>query len=488
MAHFIQMVKFTTEQLQAVMNKRNNIRNISIIAHIDHGKSTLTDSLIARAGLISTETAGNTRWTHLREDEKKRGITIKSTGVSLHYVMPQDEIPEDSDGNEFLVNLIDSPGHIDFSAEVTAALRVTDGAVVVVDCIEGVCVQTETVLRQALAERIKPVVIVNKIDRCILELDSDPEQIYQTFSKSIDNVNVVIATYTNPEGPMGNIEVSPTTGTVCFGSGLYGFGFTLAKFAKIYSSRFGIAIHTLVSEFWGARYWDATSKRFLHREINDAGQPLQRTFCQFILQPIVQLSRAIMNEEKVKYCEMLKRLNIKLKEKDEDLKGKELLSVILKRWLPAGEALLEMIVLHLPSPIVAQSYRVDTLYTGSLDDEYANAIRQCNHAGPLMFYVSKMVPATERGRFYAFGRIFSGTVLNGQRVWVMGQNYVPGSTNDLHYTVIPQTILMMGRKVENIDHCPCGNIVAVIGVDQYLVKSGTITTSETTFPIKAMKF
>jgi len=226
-----------------VMHDQNNVRNISVIAHVDHGKSTLSDSLVARAGLISEEEAGNKRILDVGKNEKERGITIKSTSVSLYY--EREEIFEDEKEKEaikkipHLINLIDSPGHVDFSSEVTAALRVTDGALVVVDCVEGVCVQTETVLRQAIYERVRPVLWLNKLDRVFMELQLNVEECYTNFRKSIESVNVICQTYEDIK--LGNIELLPENGNVGFGSGLMAWGFTLKHFAKMYCSKFGIS-------------------------------------------------------------------------------------------------------------------------------------------------------------------------------------------------------------------------------------------------------
>jgi elongation factor 2 len=481
------MVNFTVEQIRAIMDKPTNIRNMSVIAHVDHGKSTLTDSLIAAAGIIAGAKAGEARFTDTRPDEQERCITIKSTGVSLYYEMPETiEIPPGSVGREFLVNLIDSPGHVDFSSEVTAALRVTDGALVVVDCVEGVCVQTETVLRQALGERIRPVLMVNKMDRALLELQLDQEEAYQSFAKTIESANVIISTYHDER--LGDVQVIPENGTVAFGSGLHGWGFTLGKFANMYAQKFGVEKGKLMQRLWGDNYFDAKAKKWRKTPTSEEGKPLKRAFCQFILDPIYQLFHSIMNHETEKVNKMLNALKIVLKGEDKDLTGKPLLKCVMKKFLPASDALLEMIVLHLPSPVVAQKYRVETLYEGPMDDECANAIRNCDPNGPLMLYISKMVPTSDKGRFYAFGRVFSGKVATGQKVRIMGPNYVPGKKEDLFVKNIQRTVLMMGRYVEPIEDCPAGNTIALVGIDQYLLKSGTISTSETAHNLRVMKF
>jgi len=478
------MPNFTTEQIRTIMDKTDDIRSMSVIAHVDHGKSTLTDSLICKAGIISAKAAGDARFTDTRADEQERGVTIKSTGVSLYFELDED----DGKGpTQHLINLIDSPGHVDFSSEVTAALRITDGAMVVVDCIEGCAVQTETVLRQALQERVLPVLFVNKCDRCILELQMEPEDMYNRFRKAIEDVNVIVATY--HDKLMGDVQVAPEKGTVAFGSGLHGWGFNVERFAKIYAAKMGVDKEKMMKRLWGDSFFNAKKKTWTNVQTPEGStEPLPRAFCQFIMTPINQLMKAIMNDEKEKYEKMMTTLGIVLKGDEKSLLGKPLMKRTMQVWINAADTLLQMLVTKLPSPRVAQKYRVENLYEGPMDDTAANAIRACDPKGPLMMYVSKMVPTSDKGRFYAFGRVFSGTIATGQKVRIQGPHYKPGGKDDLCIKNIQRTVLMMGRTTEQIADVPCGNTVALVGVDAFILKSGTITDIEDAHNITAMKY
>ncbi|PKI82412.1 translation elongation factor 2 [Malassezia vespertilionis] len=483
------MVNFTIEEIRGLMDRPTNIRNMSVIAHVDHGKSTLSDSLVSKAGIIASAKAGDMRFMDTRDDEKERGITIKSTAISMYFPLPKEglsAIKQPTNGNEFLINLIDSPGHVDFSSEVTAALRVTDGALVVVDAIEGVCVQTETVLRQALGERIKPVVCLNKVDRALLELQVGKEDLYQSFSRTIESVNVVIATYNDPV--LGETQVYPENGTVAFASGLHGWAFTLRQFAARYSKKFGVDKEKMMAKLWGDNFFNPKTKKWTTKDVDADGKPLERAFNMFILDPIYRIFESIMNFKKDDTNKLLEKLEIVLTTDEKDLEGKALLKVVMRKFLPAGDALLEMVVINLPSPVTAQRYRVETLYEGPMDDESAIGIRDCDPNGPLMLYVSKMVPTSDKGRFYAFGRIFSGTVRSGPKIRIQGPNYTPGKKDDLFVKSIQRTVLMMGRYIEPIEDCPAGNILGLVGVDQFLLKSGTLTSSETAHNMRVMKF
>lgn len=485
------MVNFTVDEVRALMDYPQQIRNMSVIAHVDHGKSTLSDSLVGAAGIIKMEEAGDRRLMDTRADEIARGITIKSTAISMHYHVPKEMIKElEDDKRDFLINLIDSPGHVDFSSEVTAALRVTDGALVVVDCVEGVCVQTETVLRQALTERIRPVVFINKVDRAILELQLDPEEAYQGFVKTLQNVNVVIATYNDPS--MGDVQVYPEKGTVAVGSGLQAWAFSLTRFATMYAAKFGVDEAKMRERLWGDNFFDAKNKKWIKSETNANGERVRRAFCQFCLDPIYQMFDAIMTEKKEKVDKMLTSLNISLTADERDQVPKKLLKTVMMKFLPAAETLLQMIVAHLPSPKTAQNYRAEMLYSGEVSetDKYFMGIKNCDPNAPLMLYISKMVPTADRGRFFAFGRIFAGKVRSGQKVRVMGNNYIFGKKQDLYDDKpVQRTVLMMGRYQEAVEDMPCGNVVGLVGVDKYIVKSATITDDgENPHPLKDMKY
>jgi elongation factor 2 len=499
------MVNFTVDEIRRMMDYQDNIRNISVIAHVDHGKSTLTDSLIGAAGIIAQAKAGDARFMDTRKDEQDRTITIKSTSVSLYFEMEDKYLMHKAkeiaaervaagkqlawgkpDHSQYLINLIDSPGHVDFSSEVTAALRVTDGALVVVDCIEGVCVQTETVLRQAIAERIKPILFVNKLDRVFLELHMDAEEAYTNFNRAIESVNVIIATYNDEK--LGDVQVWPEKGNVGLGSGLHGWGFSVDKFAGMYAKKFGVEKTKLMSKFWGDNFFNPKTKKWTTRGVDKNGKKLDRAFCMFVLKPISTLFDAIMQEKKAVYTKMLKTLGVEIPKDAVDLVGKPLLKRVMQTWLPAATTLLQMIVNHLPSPRQAQGYRAENLYSGPIDDEAGVAITKCDPKGPLMMYVSKMVPTSEKGRFYAFGRVFSGTIATGQNVRIMGPDFELGKKTDLYCKKIQRTVLMMGRYIEQLVDCPCGNILGLVGVDAYLLKAGTISTFEQAHPFVTMKY
>ena len=403
------------------------------------------------------------------------------------------ETPEkDGDKVPFLINLIDSPGHVDFSAEVSAALRTTDGALVVVDAIEGVSCQTETVLRQALQEAIVPVLIINKVDRALLELNMDKEDLYQSFCRIIENVNVVADTYKSEA--LGDILLDPTKGNVAFGSGKEAWAFTLMDIAKLYSKKLGIPRDKLMQKLWGDNYWNPKTKKWTTNPMDADGKPLERAFCMFVLEPIYKIFAIHKNGgSKAAYQPITDKLGLKILEKEWEKTGKDLLKMIMQRFLPASDALLSMMAIHLPSPVKAQAYRCANLYEGPQDDEVATAIRNCDPNGPLMLYISKMVPTSDGGRFIAFGRVFSGTVRGGMKVRIQGPDYQPGASGsgkdrDLYKTSIQRTVLMMASKIEPIEDVPAGNIVGIVGIDAYISKSASVTTCDTAWNIRSMKF
>jgi elongation factor 2 len=258
------------EEIVKLMDNREMIRNTSIIAHVDHGKTTLSDSLLAAAGIISEQVAGQKLFLDSWELEQKRQMTVFASNISLAHVYK---------GKEYLINLIDTPGHIDFSGAVTRSLRAVDGALVVVDAVEGPMTQTETVLMQALRERVKPILYINKVDRLIKELKLTPEEVQRKFAKIIVRVNTLIEKYAPPEHKK-DWQVKVEDGRVAFGSALHKWGLNLPHMkAK------GITFKDIVDAYTGepeevAKKVDALSKKApLH-------EPILDMFCEHLPNPL----------------------------------------------------------------------------------------------------------------------------------------------------------------------------------------------------------
>jgi elongation factor 2 len=258
------------EEIVKLMNQTERIRNTSIIAHVDHGKTTLSDSLLAAAGIISEQVAGQKLYLDSWELEQKRQMTVFASNISLVHTYK---------GVDYLINLIDTPGHIDFSGNVTRSLRAVDGALVVVDAVEGPMTQTETVLMQALRERVKPILFINKVDRLIRELKLTPEEIQKKLARIITRINSIIERYAPPEHKK-DWQVKVEDGRVAFGSALHKWGLNLPHMkAK------GITFKDIIEAYTGepeeiARKVEALSKRI------PVYEPVLDMFCEHLPSPL----------------------------------------------------------------------------------------------------------------------------------------------------------------------------------------------------------
>jgi elongation factor 2 len=551
------MPKLSPERLAELHRRPQDLRNVCVIAHVDHGKSTLTDSLVSGAGLLAAKDVGKVRKTDGRQDEQDRCITIKSTGISLYLERDDGGAGAGATGGGGnLINLIDCPGHVDFSSEVTAALRLCDGALVVVDCLEGTAVQTRTVLRQALTERVKPVLVINKLDRAFGETQDSPEELYERCRSAIDDVNRMIVQFQDglrlaraqqadeegsPPPEEGSTtaygvhdfdqnvdwQVWPERGEVAFSVALHGWGFTIPQFAQMLVGKLrGVegaeSVRALSEKLWGEWYLDTKAKKFVQQRISPTtGRKLKRGFVQFILEPIMHVLRTcglsvgrsdsdvsdeLAGPERTWAAIETMMAKIGVPEdrwpKGRELQAqliegppKELMRAVMMAWLPAHRALLSMVVEHLPSPPSAMQYRCEKLFTGPPDSDMARAIRACDPGGPLCVFISKHVPTKDNARFISFGRVFSGTLRTSSKVCILGPEYegpawgvdsVDDSADEspmvalvpardvVENVQIQRTVVMMADRTEPADEVPCGNTVAMFGIDAHVNKTCTL--------------
>lgn len=307
--------RFVEERVSPLVNNIENIRNCTVIAHIDHGKTTLTDSLIAASGLLSKDVAASAKLLDYDMIEQERGITIKSSGISLIH---------DREDHEYLIHLVDTPGHIDFSSHVTRGLRLTDGAIVVVDVIEGVMVQTETVTRQAIEEAVRPMLFLNKIDRLITERKLNAEQVAEQIKRVVMEFNGMLGKYIDDD-LLEKWQVSFARNSLCVGSAL---------------DKWGIGIEVLRS-----RAGESADR-----------ETMQETFLE-LLKEIVEAYRNENEDE-------------------------------LSKRYPVAETTLDSVVQIVPNPKEAQKERMPRIWGGQSDTEYGKSLYECNKDGPCILVVS----------------------------------------------------------------------------------------------------
>ncbi len=362
------------EKIEALKDKPEYIRNMGIVAHIDHGKTTLSDNLLYNAGMISKDTAGKQLALDFHEDEQARGITINAANVSMVHTY---------EGKDYLINMIDTPGHVDFGGDVTRAMRAVDGVIVVACAVEGVMPQTKTVIGQALKERVRPTLFINKVDRLINELKLTPDELQKKFMKIYNEVNKIIK-QRQPEGI--DWTVSIPDGSVAFGSAYNNWAINV---------------------------------------------PHMKT-------------TGITFKDIIEYCN---------KENQKELADKS----------PAHEILLDMAVKHLPNPKDAQKLRIGQIWSGDVESEIGKAMMECDSGGKLAMMITNITTFDKREGEVATGRLFSGTIRQGQDVYLVGAK---------SFARVQKLGVYMGATRMSTDEVPAGNIIGLTGLKK-------VTTGET---------
>ncbi|EIN12824.1 P-loop containing nucleoside triphosphate hydrolase protein [Punctularia strigosozonata HHB-11173 SS5] len=416
-----------------------NTRIVTNLAHVDHGKTTLVDYLLAANNIISTRLAGKLRYMDSREDEQERGITMQSSAVALNFKVMERKPDGGSSPRSYIVNMIDTPGHVDFASEVSTASRLCDGALVLVDVVEGVCTQTIAVLRQAWEDRLRPILVINKFDRLITELKLAPIEAYHHLAQLIEQVNAVMGGFFASErmeddlrwreererrlaqkkeaqaeeaDAIVNEEVefqekddediyfAPERGNVVFASALDGWGFRVSKFAQLFAVKLGMKEANLRRVLWGDFYLDPKTKRAIsHRHLR--GRALKPLFVQLVLENIWAVYDSVaLNPNPDKVIKIVATLGLKIPPRD--LKSKDsrhLLSMIFSQWLSLSTCIIQAIIDVVPAPSVAQRTRIPKMLHPDLREptvqpknKLEKDLFSCDSSpdASLVAYVSKM--------------------------------------------------------------------------------------------------
>lgn len=456
----------STEFLLGLASNPALVRHVALVGHLQHGKTVFMDMLVEQTHKISTfdtERERHVRFTDTRIDEQERRISIKSVPMSL--------VLEDGSGKSYLCNVMDTPGHVNFSDEMTAALRLADGAVLVVDAAEGVMVNTERAIRHAIQERLPVVVVINKVDRLITELKLPPQDAYFKLRHTLEVINDLISSASTSAG--GIQTVDPAAGNVCFASGSAGWSFTLQSFAKLYVKLHGIPFDSnkFATRLWGDLYYHPDTRTFRKKPPMGGGE---RSFIQFILEPLYKIYSQVIGEHKKSVETTLSELGVTLSNAAYKLNVRPLLRLACSSVFGSATGFTDMLVQHIPSAKEAAAKKIEHIYTGPQDSYIAEAMKDCDPTGPLMVNVTKLYPKSDCSVFDAFGRVYSGTIQTGQTLQVLGEGYSPDDEEDKTVKEVTKLWVYQARYRIPISKAPAGSWVLIEGVDASIMKTATL--------------
>ncbi|KAL9936000.1 hypothetical protein V8E36_004842 [Tilletia maclaganii] len=465
--------RFSRDFMASLLGFPEHVRNVAVVGHLHHGKTSLLDMLLFESHRMEVDMDRDTRYTDATLLERQRGISTKASPLTL--VLPTTR------SKHYLFNLIDTPGHPNFQDEVAAAVRLADGVLLVVDVVEGVTVPTEHIIRHVICQGLPIVLVLNKMDRLILELRLPPSEAYYKIRHTIEEVNTVIAGL-DPD-PLRRL--GPERGNVAFASTQMAWSFTLRSFAKLYAEHSPVLTSAARSTFdvdefakrlWGNIYYSPSSRKFT-RSATDPEH--KRSFVQFILEPLYKLYTNTLSSEMESLKVTLAKLGIHLKPEVYKVDVRVLLRIVLGQFFGPSNGLADVMVHGIPSPLEGAAAKASRIWRGPQTDDPSSSslfssMARCDPDGPLVINITKLFPTADASSLRAFGRVLSGTVRVGDQVKVLGEGFTQDNEEDMARAVVEGVGIHNTRFTLALDAAPAGSLVLLSGVDANIAKTATI--------------
>jgi 116 kDa U5 small nuclear ribonucleoprotein component len=466
---------YSRDFMMDIMNYPEMIRNITIAGHLHHGKTAFMDMLVLETHDISDrleKRRGKRRQEDLRYTdhlflERERGLSIKASPMTL--------LLSSTKRKSYLFNIMDTPGHVNFADEVACSFRLSDGVVLVVDVIEGVQANTEIIIKNAIREELPLVLVVNKIDRLILELKLPPADAYFKIKHTIEEVNAAIEAASPGLG--GSRRLSPEKGNVAFASATMGWCFTLQSYAKFYANSYEVDPSELALRLWGDIFYNHKKKTFTKKVIEPGSK---RSFVSLVLEPIYKLYSHTISKDPRPLKAFLAKLGIELKPSQLKQDAKPLLKLVCQAFFGPCHGFVDMVIQHIGSPVDGAKRFVDKYYTGPSDNKTVKYMLKCDQSedAPCIMNVTKMYNTVSTESFACFARVLSGVARPGQQIHVLGPSYSPVDDEELSSSTIAETKVAESRYNIPTSGVPAGNWVLLEGVDDGMLWNSTIVPDE----------